>query len=401
MRGFAILLIFLGLSFANSFGHARMTIERAWTVESDTPFNFTGAVAVNDSNQRILSIDSAPEMDFHTDENGTVWAKYSGKGDQTIVARAIVDVDYDTRLTTDSVPSGTHLESTPLTEADEEMETQAFLLMDESSSLRTIRNLVNWVHGYIKYDLSYWGSVDSAKEAYAQKRGVCVEYSHLLISMARSLGFETRYVSGYVYANAWQPHAWAEIRLPGYGWIPADPTFGQAGILDNTHLAVQKGADQSSTFDSLLSTDPDAALAVDDSVSVAFQSEDGKGVDMGLTLDNSTYLVEVVMENSRPEYVFGTYSFIAPDGYGKEGTQVVLLKPYETLRMYHGLNYSLFRDGFSYRVPLSASFNDARAESVLEVGPLGISEAPDPSQTCLVAAALSLLVLISAGLLLK
>ena len=61
--------------------------------------------------------------------------------------------------------------------------------------------------------------------------GVCQDYAHVMIAIARSWGVPTRYVSGYVSArkagmSAPQSatHAWAECFLPDLGWTEFDPT---------------------------------------------------------------------------------------------------------------------------------------------------------------------------------
>lgn len=55
----------------------------------------------------------------------------------------------------------------------------------------------------------------------------------LLVEAARGLGFGARIVSGYLYhpdpatvtpTDAGSTHAWAEIYVPGAGWITFDPT---------------------------------------------------------------------------------------------------------------------------------------------------------------------------------
>jgi transglutaminase-like putative cysteine protease len=367
MRLALVLLALLSASYASSFGFSRITLHRTWEITSDAPFEFTGALAVNDSNQRVVSVTTEPEMERFVDDNGTIMLRYIGNGTITLKADATVDIDYDPQLSGDPSVPGQPLESTDLTQADEDIMHQARELSHDESALSTIRDMVNWVHGNVTYDIGYWGKSKSAIDVFRERRGVCVEYTHLLISLARSLGFQTRYVSGYVYSNTWQPHAWAEIYLPGHGWLPADATFGQAGVLDSTHLAIRKSDDQSASYDLLLSQDEDVDIQARDSLEVGFESEDPKGVSIGLHMDEQTYVAEVAIANSRPDYVLGSFSLALPDNFGGEKTSVLLLRPNETLRLYQGLNHSLFAEGFYYTVPVYASFNDAQDDDTLTV----------------------------------
>ena len=80
-------------------------------------------------------------------------------------------------------------------------------------------------------------------------RGVCQDYAHVMISIARSWGVPSRYVSGYLYVedDAGQPipaaagHAWVECRLPGLGWVGFDPTNNW--IVGQQHVRVAVGRD--------------------------------------------------------------------------------------------------------------------------------------------------------------
>ncbi|MEW6035747.1 MAG: transglutaminase-like domain-containing protein [Candidatus Micrarchaeota archaeon] len=392
MKAALLLLLLLPFAHPASFGYSRLIVERSWDVESGAPYEFSGALVVNDSNQRVVSITTEPQMDVFTDENGTVRLGYNGNGSASLRAIAIVDVDYDTQISSDPALPRKGIPGTNLTAADEDISFQARRLAREESALLTVRDLVNWVHDNVEYDISYWGKVKSAREVYAERRGVCVEYAHLLISMARSLGFQTRYVSGYVMGASWQPHAWAEILVPGYGWLPADATFGQVGILDTSHVAIQKGDDQSQAYDLLLSRDKDANISATDSVSVSFDDADPKGVAVALDVDIDTYVAETTIDNSRDEYVFGSYSLLAPEGFGGQEPSVVLLRPSEKLRLYRGLNYSLFEEGFLYDVPVTASFNDAVDGETVKPGLERLEGGRAPQGLCIPASLLVILI---------
>ncbi|HEY0454897.1 MAG TPA: transglutaminase family protein [Verrucomicrobiae bacterium] len=68
-------------------------------------------------------------------------------------------------------------------------------------------------------------------EVIQQRRGVCQDFTHVMIGMCRSLKIPARYVSGYLYngpagqlVGAQASHAWCEVYLPGFGWHGLDPT---------------------------------------------------------------------------------------------------------------------------------------------------------------------------------
>lgn len=69
----------------------------------------------------------------------------------------------------------------------------------------------------------------------ALRGGTCRDYAHLMIEACRRLGIAARFVSGYLYdpaidgaevgvIGAGSTHAWAELYLPGAGWVAYDPT---------------------------------------------------------------------------------------------------------------------------------------------------------------------------------
>ena len=68
----------------------------------------------------------------------------------------------------------------------------------------------------------------TAAEALALGEGVCQDHAHALIACARHRGIPARYVSGYLFAAQdgtphEAAHAWAELHIPGLGWVGFDP----------------------------------------------------------------------------------------------------------------------------------------------------------------------------------
>ncbi len=59
-----------------------------------------------------------------------------------------------------------------------------------------------------------------------QGKGVCQDFTHLMIAVLRSFGVPARYVSGYIHRpnEDSQSHAWCEVWLPELGWFGIDPT---------------------------------------------------------------------------------------------------------------------------------------------------------------------------------
>lgn len=60
--------------------------------------------------------------------------------------------------------------------------------------------------------------------------GVCQDFTHLMIGLARTFGIPARYVSGFVHRvgertrGYAQTHAWCELFIPSIGWTGFDPT---------------------------------------------------------------------------------------------------------------------------------------------------------------------------------
>jgi transglutaminase-like putative cysteine protease len=74
-------------------------------------------------------------------------------------------------------------------------------------------------------------------------KGVCQDFTHLMIALLRSFGVPARYVSGYIHrpGKESQSHAWCEAWLPNVGWLGIDPTNNR--LVDDHFIKVAVGRD--------------------------------------------------------------------------------------------------------------------------------------------------------------
>ncbi|WP_430912376.1 transglutaminase family protein [Methylobacterium sp. sgz302541] len=87
-------------------------------------------------------------------------------------------------------------------------------------------------------------------DAFAQRAGVCQDFTHVMIAGLRGLGMPAAYVSGYLRTapppgrprlrGADASHAWVAVWC-GEGWIGLDPTNGVCASDD--HIMVARGRD--------------------------------------------------------------------------------------------------------------------------------------------------------------
>jgi transglutaminase-like putative cysteine protease len=91
------------------------------------------------------------------------------------------------------------------------------------------------------YDRAVTNVYSAVDEVLALRAGVCQDFAHLFIAVARSMGVPARYVSGYIHAAGaatTASHAWAEAWVPGRGWIGYDATHPVRAAEHHVRLAV-------------------------------------------------------------------------------------------------------------------------------------------------------------------
>ena len=109
--------------------------------------------------------------------------------------------------------------------------------------------------------------------------GTCRDFAVLMMDAARSLGFATRFVSGYlhspragVHVGGGNTHAWVQVYLPGAGWVEFDPTNGLVGNRNLIRTAVVRDPRQAVPLSGTYTGLPADHLGMRVEVSVADES---------------------------------------------------------------------------------------------------------------------------------
>jgi len=126
---------------------------------------------------------------------------------------------------------------------------RAFVRSDPTDTLSLLKDLSAGVSRCISYQIREDEGTQSPTQTLDRGWGSCRDFAVLLVEAARSLGFGARIVSGYLYrpdlnsigsAEAGSTHAWAEVFVPGAGWITFDPANNGVGGFNLIPVAVAR-----------------------------------------------------------------------------------------------------------------------------------------------------------------
>lgn len=106
----------------------------------------------------------------------------------------------------------------------------------EANPIRRARRLYDLVLDRMRYERLE--GFKGASRAWEESLGECCDYAAVFVALCRSVGIPARVVAGFHFDNdAWQMHAWAEFYVHNLGWIPCDPSFGDAPAAADLHFA--------------------------------------------------------------------------------------------------------------------------------------------------------------------
>jgi len=111
---------------------------------------------------------------------------------------------------------------------------ESFVISRPMRTLDLLKNMNAALQPHIVYGERHELGTQVPAETLRKKTGACRDFAMVFIEAARYLGFGARFVSGYLYDPALDKgdatpataatHAWAEVYLPGAGWVEYDPT---------------------------------------------------------------------------------------------------------------------------------------------------------------------------------
>jgi transglutaminase-like putative cysteine protease len=190
----------------------------------------------------------------HEDAFGNIIHSFSAQGpfDELSVA---VEGEVETQDThglvqgaVERFPPQLYLRETALTEADPAIAEFAASARagNGSDQLTLLHDLLGALNREMTFDTDPTHATTTAAQAFALRRGVCQDLTHIFIAAARALGLPARYVGGHFHRADGVTvqeagHAWAEVHVENLGWVGFDPTNGISA--SEAHVRVAVGLD--------------------------------------------------------------------------------------------------------------------------------------------------------------
>jgi transglutaminase-like putative cysteine protease len=201
-----------------------------------------------------IDVSADCRLDQHEDAFGNITHTFTAEGpfnEVTVTAEGEVetrDTQGIVRGAVERFPPSLYLRETALTSPDADIAGFAAASREAAGDnpLKLLHLMLERLHDDMTYDTQSTYTATTAADAFALKRGVCQDLSHIFIASSRSLGIPARYVGGYFrrddgVSEQHAGHAWAEAFVPELGWVAFDAANGLCAT--DAHVRVAVGLD--------------------------------------------------------------------------------------------------------------------------------------------------------------
>lgn len=133
---------------------------------------------------------------------------------------------------TGDLPPQVFLRSTELTAPGPHLRKFASELeRSRRSTLDLLHQLNTGLNSRLRFDAQATNPETAAEDAFSAGQGVCQDFAHIFVSLARQLRIPARYISGHFHRRdgaqvQLAAHAWAEAWVEDLGWVAFDPAHG-------------------------------------------------------------------------------------------------------------------------------------------------------------------------------
>jgi transglutaminase-like putative cysteine protease len=130
---------------------------------------------------------------------------------------------------------------------------QNFVRAVPTDTLALLKDINGGIPAWVAYRSRDVEGTQSPLQSLDTGTGSCRDMAVLFVEAVRTLGFGARIVSGYLYnpdlaldgsAGTGSTHAWAEVYVPGAGWITFDPTNRSVGGVNLIPVAAARNIQQ-------------------------------------------------------------------------------------------------------------------------------------------------------------
>ncbi len=169
-------------------------------------------------------------------------------GKQTIISEGKVETkDFQgvMRDLSDKVNPLCFLRNTDLTKPGKNIIELSKKIKKSTDKIKFCHDLNLMVSDAIVFKTGTTNNSTTAESSLQLSKGVCQDYAHILISLARLFEIPARYINGYlmddINSNDYFTHAWVELFISELGWIGFDPSHKKC--IDENYVRISCGYD--------------------------------------------------------------------------------------------------------------------------------------------------------------